>query len=271
MLSAFLTGRQKEISVISGYLRQRRSLHLYGPEGVGKSALLDWVFEHYSEIDSGLGPIYCCNSGTLRGLLIDIATPLLDRYKELRGIDKYREPVTIRSAKDVDNENIVNLKNIVFRYLRKDHFCLIFDHLENVTPKINSLLTSLYEHATVITASRQSWELTDYGFRGNRGFSLNLVPKVQIENLARKDAYALMEHWYDVLQIRVKDKAMFLRIIYRITSGNPKVIIDIMQKAQEHDYFRNRICNLKLIHLDLMIEKHYGNALLKNILNIWKR
>jgi len=268
-----MTGRQKEISVISGYLRRRRSLHLYGPEGVGKSVLLGWIFEQYSKIDNGFVLIYCRNSGslTLRGLLIDIATTLLGRYKELRGVDKYREPVVIRSAKDVDNENIINLRNIVNRYLRKDRFCLIIDHLENVTPKINSFLTSLYEHATIITASRQSWELTDYRFRGNIGYSLYLVPKVQLENLARKDAYALMEHWYDEFQIRVKDKAMFFGIIYRITNGNPKVIIDIMRKAQEHDYFRDRICNLKLIHLDLMIEKHYGNVLLKDMLDIWKR
>ncbi|HUL00641.1 MAG TPA: ATP-binding protein [Nitrospirota bacterium] len=270
-MSLFMTGRQKEINAISGHMRRRRSFHLYGPEGIGKSALLFWINEHYRKIDNGSVLIYCRNCGTLRGILLDIATPLLDRYKELRGVDKYQEPVVIRSAKDVDRENIINLRNIVNRYLRKDHFCLIFDHLENVTPKINSLLTSLYEHATVITASRQSWELTDYRFRGNLGFSLYLVPKVQLESLARKDAYALMEHWYDELQIRIKDKAMFFGIIYRITNGNPKVIIDIMQKAQKNKYLRDRIRNLKLIHLDLMIEKHYGNDLLKDMLNIWKQ
>jgi hypothetical protein len=271
MASPFITGRQKEISVISEHLRQRRSLHIYGPEGVGKSALLDCVFEHFREIDSELVPIYCRNSMTLRRLLIDIAVPLLDKYKELSGVDKYKEPVAIKTAKDVDKVNIINLRNIVFRYVKKGRFCLIFDHLETVTPKINSLLTSLYEHATVITASRQSWELLDYGFRGNLGFSLYLVPKVRLENLAKKDAYALMEYWYDALQIRVKDKTAFFHNIYHITSGNPKVIIDILLKAQKQEYFKDRICNLNLIHLDLMIQKNYGNDLLKNVLNIWKR
>ena len=135
------------------------------------------------------------------------------------------------------------------------NFCVILDHLEYVTPRINSLLTALYERVPVITASRQSWDLEDYAFRGNLAYCLYLAPKLRIENLKRKDAFALMERLCNNLNIDFPIKPQMLEEIFRISKGNPKIIVEILEKAKRSEYFRDNRLNLKLILIDCKMEK----------------
>ena len=143
----------------------------------------------------------------------------------------------------------------MYSYMPQDNFCVLLDHLEYVTPRINGFLATLYEKAPVITASRQSWELADYGFKGNLAYCLYLVPKLPLGNLPREDACLLMEDLCSRFCLELPDKATLFKEIFLVTAGNPKQIFEIMSRAGRKKYWRSGGCNLRLIRLDMMIEK----------------
>jgi len=150
------------------------------------------------------------------------------------------------------------LKNLIFSYLPQADFCVIMDHLENVTPKINSFLSPLYERAMVITASRQSWEIADYSFRGRLDYSLYLIPKLRVENLQKKEALSLMQNLYDDAGLGILNKARAFEDIFCVTAGNPKMIAKIFEKAGNPQYLKGHTFNLNLILIDCEMDRIYS-------------
>ncbi|MEJ2313697.1 MAG: hypothetical protein P8Y85_02750 [Nitrospirota bacterium] len=239
-------------------IRNGKNLHIYGPEGAGKSALLAWVYSSWREIDQSLIPVYCQSSGTLRQILLCISSFLLGHFKNLESVDKFKRVRKIGRASDIKGLSIRALKDLVFAYLPRRRFCIILDHLECVTPKINGFLHVLYENALVINASRQSWDLADYSFKGRRDYCLYLVPKLRVENLRRKEALLLMDRLAGDIEIGQSQKRELFDEVFRVTSGNPGLITRIFERAQMPEYRKGGRLNLTLIMLDLRIEEAGG-------------
>jgi len=249
-----IIGRKGEIETIRDCIRRRNSLHLHGSAGIGKSALLDHLNQHWEKIGVSCIPIYCTSSVTLREILVCIAQALLVRSGPFAGTNKYLAPLEIRSSSDIRANNNRDLRNVVLRRVEQGDFCIILDHLERVTPKIDMFLSALHERACVITASRQSWDLTDYSFTGRLVYGLWLIPKLKINSLKRKDAFSLMECLHKHLNMKSPDKENIFTEIFRITQGNPKMIYDILDKARKPDYIVDGKLNLNLIVIDCRID-----------------
>ncbi|HET6460641.1 MAG TPA: ATP-binding protein [Syntrophales bacterium] len=249
-----LSGRKREIEIIRDHIQRRKSLHLYGPPGVGKSGLLDYIIARWGEIPNPPVPIYCRNSGTLREIIHCIAHSLLGMFKQLKGLDKYLEPVELEGKNDVDDENILNLSNIAYRYLRIGDFCVILDHLEKVTPRIHSCVSALLGCSSIITASRLAWELADFSSISG-SLALWHVPKLKVENLCKDDAFILMQSLHDLLNINHSDIPGLFKDIYDISQGNPKMIETIFSKARDKRYVHGGKLNLNLVVIDYRIDE----------------
>jgi len=250
-----LVGRQKEIELLLHHISNRESLHIYGPEGTGKSVLLNWLYDNWQEIDNALIPIYCRSSRTLRQILLTIATFLLYHLKHLESVDKFKKVKEIEHPSDIKKLSIRQLRNLIYAYISQDNLCVILDHLEYVTPKINGFLTTLYEKALVISASRQSWELSDYGFMGRLDYCLYLIPKLSIENLKRKEAFVLMENLSSNLYLSLAAKRKLFEEVLRISRGNPEIISTIFERAHRPEYSRDNGLKLALIMIDSRMEE----------------
>ncbi|MBM4140774.1 MAG: ATP-binding protein [Nitrospira sp.] len=250
-----LIGRDREIGLIRNHIKEMKSFHIYGPEGVGKTALLEYVYSNWNYFQTPLVPILCRTSRTLREILIHIAGYLLYSSHTLQNIDKFKRIKEIRHRSDLKTINSRDLKNIIFRNISSRRFCIILDHLEHVTPKINAFLTPLKDVAMIITASRQSWELTDYNFKGKLSYCLYLVPKLKVTNLSKRNAYLLMEYLYKNLPMSIRNKSQLFKEIFYITEGNPGMMREIFEKAQRHEYVKGDMLNLKLIQIDCQMDK----------------
>ena len=248
-----LVARDLEFAVIQDHIEMRKSLHVYGESGTGKSALLDQAYDFFRDRGT-LVPIYCRSSRTLRNILLQMALFLLSHFSHLESVDKFKRVKSILYPADVKKLSIRALRDVVFAYISLAEFCVILDHLEYVTPRINGLLTTLYKKAPVITASRQSWELADYSFKGRLDYGLYLIPKLSIENLKRKDAVVLMENLSLNLHLSLEAKRKLFEEIYRISRGNPRVISTIFERARRPEYQRDKGLNLALIMIDSEIE-----------------
>lgn len=248
-----LVARDGEFAVILDHIARRKRLHIYGAEGTGKSALLDQVYDFLKARGEPV-PIYCRSSRTLRNILLQMALYLLGHFNYLESVDKFKRVKEIQCGSDIKKLGIRALRNVVYAYISQDNFCVLLDHLEYVTPKINGFLTTLYEKATVITASRQSWELSDYGFKGRLDYCLYLTPKLRIEKLKREDAFALMENLSPDLHLSLAAERKLFEEIFRVSRGNPGVISAIFEKARRPKYHKDRGLNLTLIMIDSRME-----------------
>lgn len=252
---AMLIGRDQEIEAVRDSVRQRKGLHIYGPKGAGKSALLDDLHQRWDEVGYSRVPIYCKNSVTLREILVFIAEALLAHSGPLTGTNKYLEPLEIRTVSDIRTHSNRDLRNIIFPRIEQGDYCFILDHLDHISKGINAFLSSLHDRACVITASRQSWMIGDYTFAGKIAYCLYLVPKLRLGNLKKKDALSLMQQLHKDCGLKLPDKARLFNDIFHITQGNPKMIHDILEKARKPEYIVDGKLNLNLIVIDCRIDE----------------
>ena len=247
-----LVGRDNEIDSIKSYINEMKSFHIYGTEGAGKTAVLEYIYQSWTNMNTSLIPIFCRTSRTLKEILLPIAGVLLQRSRSLENIDKFKRIKEICHQSDLNAVNSRELKNIIFNNIGNKKFCIILDHLDCITPRINTFLTPLKDRAVTITASRQSWDIADYNFFARLDYCLWLLPKVQIKNLYRHDAFLLMKQ--TVGDTTTLEETLFSKI-YHITDGNPELTKKILARAVLPKYLTDGHINLKLIGIDLKIDK----------------
>ncbi len=250
-----LIGRDQDIAALHDSIRRRKGLHIHGPKGVGKSALLDHLYTKWDVIGASCVPIYCKNSITLRKILVCIAEALFDRSGPLAGTDKYLEPIAVNAVSDIRTNSNRDLRNMIFPRIEQGDYCFILDQIDHITQGINAFLSSLHERACLITASRQSWVIGDYTFAGKIAYCLYLVPKLRMNNLEKKDALNLMQQLYKDMGMKLSDKVRVFNDIFHIAQGNPKMIHDILEKAGKPEYIVDGKLNLNLIVIDCRIDE----------------
>lgn len=237
--------RKKEIETIREHIRRGKSLHIFGPEGTGKSALIDYVYRNWYEIGTLRIPIYCENSDTLEQILDTIAKFLLVQGKKLVDIDcKRRTQKLILQPDELSTVPRRYLRNMVFPHIKRGKFCIILDHLENITPRTNSFLNALYGCASVITASRESWDKAKMTNAEIPEYELWRVPKLEVGNLEKESAFNLMEsllYKHTSLKSSAADSRRLFEDTYAVTRGNPKLIKKIFDKAMDQKYHHDSI------------------------------
>lgn len=250
-----LAGRDSETGTLVASIRERKHLHIHGPRGSGKSALLEWAFDNWRWIDGTITPIFCRNGHLLRDIVLHAAAVVLRQFGPLHHTDKFGRIRTFRTYDDLKSATIPVLKQIVFRNLHKHPFFVLIDHCEPVTPRLNSLLTALYDRVPVITASRESWDLSDYSFRGRLAYDrLYLAPKLRVDYLEKHDSIAVMKKLSGPAQLPEYEEEAFCEEVFQITESNLKQAARIIERACMPQYRINGRINLKLIQLDLAIE-----------------
>ncbi len=232
--NTIIIDRKDEIETIRDHIRQGTSLHIYGPEGVGKTALIDYVYRNWDEVGTLRSPIYCKNSGTLEQILEMIAKFFLAQGKKLVDIDYERrtERLVTRPEELVAVPRRY-LRNMVFPHIKRGKFCIIIDHLENVSQRTNSFLRALYEFMPVISAGRESWDKTKIDLPGTLQYALWEIPKMEVKNLNRESAFKLMETLYYNSRFAKEAESRLFEDVYSATQGNPKLIKKMFAKIMD--------------------------------------
>ena len=240
MEHTIIIGRDREIEIVRDHIRQGESLHIHGPEGVGKSALIDYVYRTWHEIGTSRAPIYCEQSGTLEHVLDTVAKCLLYQGKKLVDIDyERRTERLVLKPEDLLTVQRRHLRNMIFPHIKRGKFYLILDHLENVTARTNSFLEALYGCTSVITINRQ--KRCETPFFADR-YEPKLVSELSLGNLDKESAFNLMESLlckHASLKAKVSDSRRLFEDAYTVTQGNPKMIKKMFAKAMDPKCLQN--------------------------------
>lgn len=224
-------GRKYETAFISGCLDKRRSLIVFGDEGVGKSTVVREIARAHAHKDT----IYVRDNGTLRQTLTGILSA------SSRETDKSIYALSIPALKKRCYEIIKGLQGHI-----------IFDHLGRVEPKQCAFFTYLIEKNTPLVFISRGLHKKDIGH-------LRLVlydfEKIEIKNLHKTDSYALTGCFMKEFGVQVTKDAEFKRAVFTCSKGNPKKIRALCFLARDGQYRKNDTIDVQLMDLDRRISE----------------
>jgi len=230
-MNDILIGREKERAMITGLISQRKNIIIFGLEGVGKSAILKSVLKDKNMANL----LYSQDSKTLKGALSDLILSALGNTKAVQGL------------------NILALKKVLYRVINEEKpDYIVFDHVEGVEPRFYSLFVYLMEAKIPLIVLSRGLQKKDIG---HLRMSLFEFEKVEIFNLDRPAADALVDHFIKEFGIKITKDADFKKQIFYFSKGDPKVIKQLCFIARDVKYQKNDILDVKLMDLDRRISE----------------
>ena len=229
---ASIVDRTEELARLRAQARRRKSMLVFGPEGVGKTRLLSKFLE------AEPFAIYVKQVESPRALLLSLLEGL--RNSNQRGL---------RIPQNIDSFSTPSLKGIAQRTLDLQPFLLVLDHLAGPSRVSTGIIKELnyYDRTPVLFAAR-SPHMEDIGTlqpmcadRSERVDLKNFPPAIALE-FAHRQAR-------DVgLSASNLDEA--IRSIADCSHGNPGSILRMVQMAQLPKYRMGTQVKVHVLYLD---------------------
>jgi integrase/recombinase XerD len=222
-----LIGREQECHLITDLMRRRKNVLILGNEGVGKSALVENV------LGSGVvkNLLYSKRSTTLKETLVNMVGSAL-------------------GGKDVQEQTILSLKKICYRLLDSRPEYAVLDHIAWVEPKFYGFLTYLKErNVPFLVATRKPGKKNI----GHLWMGLYDFEKIEIRNLDQTKAGQLIDFYASSIALEIAAAEDFKRAVFKISAGNPKIILELCWLAQDDKYRKKGYVDVKLMDLDRRI------------------
>jgi len=226
-----IIGREKECAVIANFIRQRKNIIIFGPEGVGKTAVINKVLNDLSNINI----FHSLFSKTLKESLLNFMI-----YGTF-------------SKKDIQKADTLALKKLFYGIMaKKNPEYIVFDHVENVEPKFYSFFVYLMEAKIPLIVLSRGLEKKEIGHLRMSSFNFE---KVELSNFDKSGADILIGHFINEFGINITKSDEFKKQIFNFSKGNPKVIKGLCFLARDIKYQRNNGLDVRLMDLDRRISE----------------
>jgi len=221
-LSLPFVGREKEIGWLRQLHKQRKHVLIFGPEGVGKSALIAHLRESFR--------LRVC--------------PASERLSEIC------EALEREFDLEAGELHLVRRKNRLLKALKGTTCVVVFDGVRWTTPKISSFFDCVSQHVPVWIVSRfeHAWDL------GHFWQFLWKFKRVELLPFHTADTRALMEAAVDTGQIPAAALDVVERL-HHFSAGNPQVLCELLDGLAGGRYNPHKLFGLKLLDLDRRIKQ----------------
>jgi hypothetical protein len=223
-----LIGRESESRLLHELIRQRKNILIAGPEGVGKSAIVDHVLTGGAVKNI----LYSKSSATLKETLANIAEFAL-------------------GSKNLHQKNILSLKKICYELLEASPDYAVLDHMAWVEPKFYGFLSYLKEQKIAFIIVTRSLDKKDIG---HLWMGLYDFDKVEIKNLDQTGTNQLIDYCAQSFDLKLHEATHFKNEVFTISKGNPKIIKELCRLAREEKYRARGYVDVKLMDLDRRIK-----------------
>jgi len=228
-VSDILIDREKECAAITNFINQRKSIIIFGPEGAGKTTVLNNVLTGLP----GLNKICSLESKTLKESLLNFMAN------------------AAFSKKTVNKANILGLKKLFYEILAKNKpEYIIFDHIERVEPKFYSFFEYLIEAKIPLIVLSRGLGKKEIGHLRMSSFNFE---KVEISNFDRPTTDIIIDYFIKEFGIKITKEADFKKEIFHFSKGNPKIIKGLCFLARDVKYQKSGGLDVKLMDLDRRI------------------
>lgn len=217
-----VVARDGLVRTLAADLRAGRSVMLEGPEGSGKTFLLQEL-EHELTI-SGISCAYAATGSSFKPLVIRMAEALhgLGRLS-IDGIDVDGDwdGVAGRLARPA----VDKITPSVVASLVASDLVLLLDDFDKPWPRYAAYLKQVFEGTTTVVACTSAHTPRLEPYRRYFGRVLQVPP------LTRKEARSLAEQLYEACEVNSPDPQAFLRKAVVLADGSPLALRQILQDA----------------------------------------
>jgi hypothetical protein len=234
---AIIVGRRDELAQLWELALKGRHVVVTGPPGIGKSVLLQMLFEGLSS----QGDVFIFRIGDARqfkNALTELAEQL-----HTRGI--YQHPKfsanVLRSmpwdklAPKVRSLTVKTLAESLVLSLSGRSAILIWDQFDKATPTELSWLHQFLNTATLLVAT------SDPSSSKLKAILDRIPAKIELKELTEVESYELIDHCFQVAPFAVSDTDWYRREIWRKTRGNPRGIKDLLADHSLEKYIDSQI------------------------------
>ena len=209
--------REEELGRLRNQAKIRKSLLVFGPEGVGKSRLLRTFVENQSLA------LYVGQMRSPREFVVALLQALHSADDE------------IRVPGNLSALSTSSLKGIVHRALDTHPFLMVLDHLDAPSRVVTGMIKDLhyYGRTPVIFASR-SPHMEDIG--ALRPLCANKSERLELKNLPPQIALEFAQREAEKIELWASNLEAILPSLVEWSDGNPGAILHMLKMAQLPQY-----------------------------------
>ncbi len=209
--------REEELGRLRAQARARKSMLVFGPEGVGKSRLLRRF------VESQPLALYVAQMRSPREFLLGLLEALHSADEKLK------------TPKNIAVLSSSSLKGIVHRALDTRPFLMVLDQLDAPSRVVTGMIKSLhyYGRTPVIFASR-SPHMEDIG--ALRPLCALKTERIEVKNLPPQIALEFAQRETERTQLWASNLESILSSLVEWSDGNPGAIIHMLKMAQLPQY-----------------------------------
>lgn len=223
--------RQEELDRLRNQVRLRKSLLVFGPEGVGKSRLLQTF------ASSQLLAVYIPQMRSPREFVLT----LLQALHSADG--RVKLPANLAAL------STSSLKGIAHRALDTQPFLMILDHLDAPSRVVTGMIKDLhyYGRTPVIFASR-SPHMEDIG--ALRPLCAGKSERLELKNLPPQIALQFAQREVDKIELWASNLEAILPSLVEWSDGNPGAILNMLKMAQLPQYRAGDQIKAHILYVD---------------------
>ena len=226
--------REEELGRLRAQARARKSMLVFGPEGVGKSRLLRRF------VDSQPLALYVEKTRSPREFLLGL-------LQALHSADE-----RVKTPANISALSSSSLKGIVHRALDTRPFLMVLDHLDAPSRIVTGMIKSLhyYGRTPVIFASR-SPHMEDIG--ALRPLCANKSERLELKNLPPQIALEFAQRDAERIQLWASNLESTLPSLVEWSDGNPGAILQMLKMAQLPQYRAGDQIKSHILYVDYLM------------------
>ena len=237
-MSDVLFGRDEELRELRARFAKRKPLLIHGPEGVGKTALVNALLP---DLDSYL---YCPDSTTIHSVFRSLMEMLWHRQNP-----RVRQSCGRSGIDAVRAKSSTNVKGVVMDALHENQYCLILDHIKRPPYAFASAVREIvnWGGTPVVTLARSA-HMEDVGFL--QGIYPDKSDRYEIRNFDRELATGFAESIAADLNVQAENLKEFMDKVLEYSHGNPGAILAMLKMATHAKYRSNEHIKIAPLYID---------------------
>ncbi|HEX4020811.1 MAG TPA: ATP-binding protein [Acidobacteriaceae bacterium] len=223
--------RRVELARLKAQALQRKSILVHGPEGVGKTRLLQEF------VRSQPLALYVSNARSPHDLLLSLVS-------SLRQIQGPRSLPANTSAMSTSS-----LRGVVNRTFDVQPFLMVLDHVEGPSRIVTKIVKELnYYGRTPIFLGARSQHMEDIG--ALRPLCVDRSERLEVMNWPLPIALEFAHHEAERTGLRAFNLDAALESIVQSSAGNPGSVLHMVKMAHKSQYWRDDQLKFHVLYLD---------------------